>query len=197
MIVLGLTGSIGMGKSAVAAMFRGENIPVFDADAVVHALQGPGGALVAPIEAAFPGTTGPNGVDRQKLGAQVLGDPARLKALEAIVHPAVAAERAAFLEAHKNADIVVFDIPLLFEKGRPPGLDAVIVVSASPEAQRARVLARPGMTAEKFEKIVALQMPDAEKRARADIVIDTGTSLAATRARVRAIIACFRARKGQ
>lgn len=186
-----------MGKSAVAAMFRGENIPVFDADAVVHALQGPGGALVAPIEAAFPGTTGPNGVDRQKLGAQVLGDPARLKALEAIVHPAVAAERAAFLEAHKNADIVVFDIPLLFEKGRPPGLDAVIVVSASPEAQRARVLARPGMTAEKFEKIVALQMPDAEKRARADIVIDTGTSLAATRARVRAIIACFRARKGQ
>lgn len=196
MIVVGLTGSIGMGKSAVAAMFRGETIPVFDADAEVHRLQGPGGRLVMAIEAAFPGTTGPDGVDRQKLGAAVLGDPAQLKRLEAIVHPAVADARAAFLAEHANADMVVFDIPLLFEKGRPPGLDTVIVVSASPEVQRARVLARPGMTPEKFDAILKLQMPDAEKRARADIVLDTGTSLAATRARVREIVACLRARKG-
>jgi dephospho-CoA kinase len=196
MIIVGLTGSIGMGKSAVAAMFRGEGIPVFDADAEVHRLQAAGGRLVGAIEAAFPGTTGPQGVDRQKLGAAVLSDPAALKRLEAIVHPAVGEERAAFLADNAEADIVVFDIPLLFEKGRPPGLDTVIVVSAPPEVQRARVLARPGMTPAKFESILALQMPDAEKRALADIIVDTGTSLAETRAHIRKIVACLRARKG-
>ena len=179
--VLGLTGSIGMGKSAVAAMFEGLDVPVFDADAAVHVLQGPGGALLPAIEAAFPGATGPEGVDRQKLGAAVFGGAAALARLEAIVHPAVAAMRAAFLEANRAAPLVVFDIPLLFEKGGNAQVDAVLVVSASAEAQRARVLARPGMTEEKFERILALQTPDAEKRARADFVIDTGVSLAETR----------------
>ena len=179
--ILGLTGSIGMGKSAVAAMFQGLGVPVFDADAAVHQLQGPGGELLAVIEAEFPGTTGSGGVDRARLGAEVFGKPEALARLEAIVHPAVAAMRAAFLKRHAAAPLVVFDIPLLFEKGGASQVDAVLVVSASGEAQRARVLARPGMSAEKFEKILALQMPDAEKRARADYVIDTGTSLAETR----------------
>jgi dephospho-CoA kinase len=191
MKILGLTGSIGMGKSTVAAMFEEAGVPVFDADAAVHELQGPGGALVDAIEAAFPGTTGPHGVDRQRLGAQVLGDAARLKQLEAIVHPAVAAMRQRFLEAHRAAPLIVFDIPLLYEKGGAAGLDAVAVVSASTEAQRERVLARPGMTAEKFERILALQMPDAEKRARADFVIDTGGTHQHTRDQVRRIIACL------
>ncbi len=179
--ILGLTGSIGMGKSAVAAMFQGLGVPVFDADAAVHHLQGPGGELLAAIEAAFRGTTGPAGVDRARLGAEVFGKPEALARLEAIVHPAVAAMRAAFLKRHAAAPLVVFDIPLLFEKGGASQVDAALVVSASADAQRARVLARPGMSAEKFEKILALQMPDAEKRARADYVIDTGTSLAETR----------------
>jgi dephospho-CoA kinase len=196
-IIVGLTGSIGMGKSAVAAMFRGENVPVLDADAVVHALQGPGGPLVRAIETAFPGTTGPAGVDRQKLGAAVFGNPAQMKRLEAIVHPAVAAERATFLDANRHADIVVFDIPLLLEKGRAPEIDEVIVVSAPPEVQRERVLGRPGMTLEKFERILALQMSDAQKRAHADRIIDTGTTLAATRQQVRDLVACVRAKKGQ
>ena len=179
--ILGLTGSIGMGKSAVAAMFQGLGVPVFDADAAVHHLQGPGGELLAAIEAEFPGTTGPEGVDRARLGGEVFGRPEALARLEAIVHPAVAAMRAAFLGHHAAAPLVVFDIPLLFEKGGASQVDAVLVVSASAEAQRARVLARPGMSAERFEKILALQVPDAEKRARADYVIDTGTSLAETR----------------
>ena len=179
--ILGLTGSIGMGKSAVAAMFQGLGVPVFDADAAVHQLQGPGGELLAVIEAEFPGTTGAGGVDRARLGAEVFGKPKALARLEAIVHPAVAALRTAFLSRHAAAPLVVFDIPLLFEKGGSSQVDAVLVVSASAEAQRNRVLARPGMSAEKFEKILALQMPDAEKRARADYVIDTGTSLAETR----------------
>ena len=179
--ILGLTGSIGMGKSAVAAMFQGLGVPVFDADAAVHQLQGPGGELLAAIEAEFPGTTGSAGVDRARLGAEVFGKPEALARLEAIVHPAVAAMRAAFLSRHAAAPLVVFDIPLLFEKGGSSQVDAVLVASASADAQRARVLARPGMSAEKFEKILALQMPDAEKRARADYVIDTGRSLAETR----------------
>lgn len=179
--ILGLTGSIGMGKSAVAAMFQGLGVPVFDADAAVHQLQRPGGELLAVIEAEFPGTTGSGGVDRARLGAEVFGKPEALARLEAIVHPAVAAMRAAFLKRHAAAPLVVFDIPLLFEKGGANQVDAVLVVSASADAQRARVLARPGMSAEKFEKILALQMPDAEKRARADYVIDSGTSLAETR----------------
>ena len=186
--ILGLTGSIGMGKSAVAAMFAGLEVPVFDADAAVHLLEGPGGALLGAIEAEFPGTTGPAGVDRPKLGAAVFGDAERLKALEAIVHPAVAAMRAQFLADHAERPLVVFDIPLLYEKGGWQGVDAVLVVSASQQAQRARVLARPGMTEAKFEQILALQVPDAEKRARADFVIDTGTSLAETRHAVQRLV---------
>ncbi|MFM6933635.1 MAG: dephospho-CoA kinase, partial [Novosphingobium sp.] len=141
--ILGLTGSIGMGKSAVAAMFAGLGVPVFDADKAVHELQGPGGPLLPAIEAAFPGTTGPDGVDRQKLGAAVFGDAAALARLEAIVHPAVAAMRRQFLDDMAHEPLVVFDIPLLFEKGGNAGVDAVLVVSAGPDAQRARVLARP------------------------------------------------------
>jgi dephospho-CoA kinase len=186
--ILGLTGSIGMGKSAVAAMFHGLDVPVFDADAAVHLLQGPGGMLIPAIEAAFPGTTGPQGVDRASLGAVVFGDQAKLAQLEAIVHPAVAAMQQDFLRDNADHPLVVFDIPLLFEKDGSAGVDAVLVVSASAAAQRERVSARPGMSAEKFAKILALQVPDAEKRARADFVIDTGTSLAETRHAVQALV---------
>lgn len=186
--VLGLTGSVGMGKSTVARMFEELGVPVFDADAVVHRLQGPGGALFGPIEAAFPGTAGPAGVDRAKLGAAVFGDASSLARLEEIVHPAVRKARREFLLEHAGAPLVVFDIPLLFEKGGVEEVDAVLVVSASPELQRARVLARAGMTPERFAGILALQLPDAEKRARADYVIDTGASLGATRAEVRRLV---------
>ncbi|MEQ1498420.1 MAG: dephospho-CoA kinase [Novosphingobium sp.] len=186
--ILGLTGSIGMGKSAVAAMFRGLGVPVFDADAAVHVLQGPGGACTAPIERAFPGTTGPAGVDRAKLGAAVFGNPQALRVLESIVHPEVAALRRTFLADNADQSLIVFDIPLLFEKTGQHGLDAVVVVSAPPEMQRERVLARPGMTAQKFEQILGLQVPDAEKRARADHVIDTGVSLAETRHAVQRLV---------
>ncbi len=186
--ILGLTGSIGMGKSAVAAMFRGLGVPVFDADSAVHELQGPGGALLPAIEAEFPGTTGAAGVDRIKLGAAVFGDPEALKRLEGIVHPAVGSMRAQFLADNAAAPLIVFDIPLLYEKGSEKSVDAVVVVSAPAEIQRERVLARPGMTPEKFAQILALQVPDAEKRARADYVIDTGTSLAETRHAVAALV---------
>jgi dephospho-CoA kinase len=186
--VLGLTGSIGMGKSTVAGMFAELGVPVFDADAVVRRLQGRGGALVEPIEATFPGTTGPDGVDRAKLGTAVFDDPAALARLEAIVHPAVRVARRDFLREHARARLVVLDIPLLFEKGGADDVDAIAVVSAPPEVQRARVLARPGMTAERFEAVLALQMPDAEKRARADYVIDTGISLDETRAQVARLV---------
>jgi dephospho-CoA kinase len=187
--ILGLTGSIGMGKSAVAAMFRGAGVPVFDADAAVHELQGPGGAVVRGIEAEFPGTTGAAGVDRAKLGAAVFSDPEALKRLEAIVHPAVGAMRARFLADNAEQPLIVFDIPLLYEKGSEKSVDAVVVVSAPAEVQRQRVLARPGMNEEKFAQILALQVPDADKRARADYVIDTGTSLAETRHAVAALVA--------
>lgn len=186
--VLGLTGSIGMGKSTVATMLRELGVPVFDADAAVHELQGAGGRLLPAIEAAFPGTTGPGGVDRPKLGAAVFGDPAKLKRLEAIVHPEVAAMRGNFLTENAEAAVICFDIPLLYEKGYAGELDAVAVVSAPAEQQRQRVLARPGMTAEKFSQILGLQVPDAEKRRRADHVIDTGASLDATRAQVAALV---------
>lgn len=186
--VLGLTGSIGMGKSAVAEMFAARGVPVFDADAAVHQLQGPGGALLAAIERAFPGTTGAGGVDRAALGAAVFGDRDALARLEVIVHPAVAVMREEFLAAHAAAPLVVFDIPLLYEKGGGQGLDAVAVVSAPADTQRERVLARPGMTPERFAQILALQVPDAAKRARADHVIDTGTSLAETETQVAALI---------
>jgi dephospho-CoA kinase len=186
--ILGLTGSIGMGKSAVAAMFRGLGVPVFDADAAVHELQGPGGACIEPIERAFPGTTGPAGVDRQKLGGAVFGNPAALKTLEQIIHPEVGEMRRTFLADNGAAPLIVFDIPLLFEKAGQHGLDAVLVVSAPAQMQRERVLARPGMTPEKFEQILKLQVPDADKRARADHVIDTGVSLAETRHAVQRLV---------
>ncbi|MHA6318545.1 dephospho-CoA kinase [Altererythrobacter sp. CAU 1778] len=188
-LIIGLTGSIGMGKSTVAMMFEAEGVPVFDADAAVHALQGPQGALLRAIEAAFPGTTGPRGVDRAALGAQVFGDDAALARLEAIVHPAVAEMRKTFLLEHAGQPLVVFDIPLLFEKGGESRVDAVVVVSAPADVQRERVLARPGMTAEKFAQILARQTPDAEKRGRADYVIENHGSLADTHAQVAALVA--------
>ncbi|MEP7005706.1 MAG: dephospho-CoA kinase [Sphingomonas bacterium] len=193
MIILGLTGSIGMGKSTVAGMFEELGVPVFDADAAVHRLQGEGGRLVAAIEAMFPDTTGPKGVDRTLLGEAVLSDPRALKQLEALVHPAVGEERAAFLAAHGRAPLVVFDVPLLFETGGESRVDKVAVVSAPADIQRARVLARPGMTEARLDAILARQMPDAEKRARADFVIPTGGSIAETRAAVAAILACLTA----
>ena len=194
---IGLTGSIGMGKSTVTTMLRDLGVPVFDADAAVHELQGPGGRLIPAIEAAFPGTTGVAGVDRPLLGAQVLADDAAMARLEAIVHPAVAEERGAFLAAHDAAPLVVFDIPLLFEKDGARGVDATIVVSAPAEIQRARVLARPGMNPEKFAVILARQMPDAEKRALADYVIETGVPLETTRARVGDVVACILSNLGR
>lgn len=188
---LGLTGSIGMGKSTVAKMFADLGVPVFDADAAVHRLQGRGGRLVAAIEAAFPDTTGADGVNRTALGEAVLGKPELLRRLEAIVHPAVGEERAAFLAEHADAPLVVFDVPLLFETGGDARVDKVAVVSAPADVQRARVLARPGMTAARLDAILARQTPDAEKRARADFVIDTGTTLDATRAQVKAVVAAL------
>jgi dephospho-CoA kinase len=192
MIVLGLTGSIGMGKSTVATMLREAGVPVFDADAAVRALQGPGGAALAALEVAFPGTTGADGVDRPALGAAVFGDAEALARLEAIMHPMVRDAQAAFMAEHADAGVVALDVPLLFEKGGWRAVDATMVVSAPAEQQRARVLARPGMTAEKFAAIVAAQMPDAEKRARADFVVDTGCGLEETRAAVRRIVDCLR-----
>ena len=186
--ILGLTGSIGMGKSTVAGMFAELGVPVFDADAAVHRMQGPDGALLGAIEAEFPGTTGPQGVDRAALGAKVFGDDAAMARLEGIVHPAVAQEREAFLMEHAGARLVVFDIPLLFEKGTQARVDGVAVVSADPETQRRRVLSRPNMTPERFAQILDRQIPDAEKRARADFVIDTGCPIAQTRAAVRALV---------
>lgn len=193
--ILGLTGSIGMGKSAVAAMMQELRVPVFDADAAVHQLQGPAGALLPAIEAAFPGSTDEGGVRRAELGARVFGKPEELKRLEAIVHPAVHAMRQAFLADNADKPLVVFDIPLLYERGGAERLDAVVVVSAPADLQRQRVLARPGMTVEKFEQILKLQVPDAEKRARADFVIDTGVALAETRAQVAALVARLREKK--
>ena len=192
-LIIGLTGSIGMGKSTVAAMFEAAGVPVFDADAEVRAMQGPGGELVAEIEAAFPGSTDETGVLRDRLGQQVFGDKSALARLEAIVHPAVARKREAFLAKHLAAPLVVFDIPLLFEKGGHASVDRVVVVSAPAEVQRKRVLARPEMTPEKFAHILSLQTPDAEKRQRADHVIDTGQSLDRTEAEVIGLIAQLRA----
>ena len=191
MIILGLTGSIGMGKSTVSRMFADEGVPVFDADAIVHRLQGREGALVAAIEAQFPGTTGAGGVDRNALAERVLAEPGELQRLEALIHPAVARERDAFLAAHQQAPVVVLDIPLLFEKGGAEQVDKIAVVSADPEVQRLRTLARPGMTAEKFLRILGHQLPDAEKRARADFVIPTDCSIEETRASVRRVLACL------
>jgi dephospho-CoA kinase len=196
MRTLGLTGSIGMGKSTVAAMFAALGVPVFDSDAAVHGLQGPGGRLLTAIETAFPGSTGPGGVDRRVLGRQVFGDDAAMRRLEAIVHPAVAADRAAFVAAHADAPFVVFDVPLLFETGGDRLVDRIAVVSAAADVQRARVLARPGMTAETFAAILARQTPDAEKRARADFVIPTDIAPDETRAHVERVVACMAAMQG-
>ncbi|UVO51005.1 dephospho-CoA kinase [Sphingomonas sp. SUN019] len=196
MLKLGLTGSIGMGKSTVAAMFADEGVPVFDADAAVHRLQGPAGKVVAAIEARFPGTTGAGGVNRTALAEAVLGDDAAMKALERIVHPAVGLERAEFLEIHASAPLVAFDIPLLFETNGEKSVDKVAIVSATADVQRARTLARPGMSEAKFAAILARQTPDAEKRARADFVIPTDVPLDETRGHVRRVIACLLAREG-
>lgn len=196
MIVIGLTGSIGMGKSTVAQMFADAGIPVHDADKTVHRLYC--GRAVPLIEAEFPGTTAAGTVDRQKLAAAVLGNAAALKRLEAIVHPLVREEEQAFLKTSREsgAAIAILDIPLLFETGGGERVDRTVVVSAPPGAQRERVLARPGMTAEKFEAILSKQMPDAEKRARADFVIDTGVTLEETRHQVGSIIAELRGENG-
>lgn len=189
MKTLALTGSIGMGKSTVAAMFAARGIPVFDADATVRTLQGPGGRLVPLIEQRFPGTTRDGAVDREALAAAVLGKPGQLAALEALVHPAVHHERTRFIVDHGDAPALLFDIPLLFETGGDRVFDEVIVVTAPAEVQRERVLARPGMTAKKLDHILARQLPDSEKRSRADYVIDTSISLAATEAQVDEILA--------
>lgn len=189
--ILGLTGSIGMGKSTVAGMFRDLGVPVFDADATVHRLQGPDGALLPAIEAAFPGTTGPDGLHRTILRDRIFDDPAARNRLEAIVHPAVAAERQRFLDGHANAPLVVLDVPLLFETGGDARCDSVAVVTAAPDVQRARVMARPTMTESAFAAILASQLPDAQKRQRATHLIHTDTTLAATRAQVAALVACM------
>ncbi|HTG63800.1 MAG TPA: dephospho-CoA kinase [Sphingomicrobium sp.] len=196
MITLALTGSIGMGKSTVAAMFADAGVPTFDADAVVRRLQGPGGRLVPEIESRFPGTTRDGQVDREALSSAVLGHRDELAALEAIVHPAVHHERTRFIVENGDAPALLFDIPLLFETGGDVAFDKVIVVSAPDDVQRRRVLGRPGMTREKFEQILERQLPDAEKRERADFVIDTSGDLAATRAQVDAILTCLGLRTG-
>ncbi|TPM26076.1 dephospho-CoA kinase [Mesorhizobium sp. B2-3-4] len=189
MIVLGLTGSIGMGKSTTAKMFAEAGVPVHDSDETVHRLYA--GKAAPLVEAAFPGTTAGGVVDRAKLGARVLGDAAALKQLEAIIHPLVRADADAFLARHRNAgeSIAVLDIPLLFETGGRGRVDKIVVVSAPAEIQRQRVLARPGMSEEKLASILAKQVPDAEKRRLADFVVDTGQGLEAARAQVDAIIA--------
>jgi dephospho-CoA kinase len=188
MLILGLTGSVGMGKSMTARFFAEQGVPVHDADAVVHRLYQ--GEAAAAIEAAFPGTTAAGKVDRDKLAERVLGDSAALKRLEAIVHPLVQeAERRLLAEAEARGDkVAVLDIPLLFETGGEKRVDAVVVVSAPPEVQRSRVLERPGMTVEKLEAILAKQMPDDEKRRRADFIVDTSRGFEAARAEVRAIL---------
>lgn len=191
MIRLALTGSIGMGKSTVARMFENAGIPVFDADAVVRALQGPGGELVDTIERHFPGTTTTDGVDREALSKRVFGNPEDLERLEALVHPSVHKARAKFLLENQDRRALLFEIPLLFETGGNEAFDKVIVVTAPPEVQRQRVLARPGMTEEKLDALLERQMPDEEKRRKADFVVDTGSDLSTTEEQVRAILACL------
>lgn len=188
MIVLGLTGSIGMGKSTVAAMFRRLRVPVFDADATVHNVQTPGGAALPAIAAAFPGVVRDGVLDRAALGAAVFDDDDALRSLEAIIHPLVTAARKQFLRRYRRQPLVVLDIPLLFETGSGERCDLIAVVSAPAAVQRARVLARPGMTPAKFDSILSRQLPDAVKCARADVVIATGGSEVATWHAVRALV---------
>jgi dephospho-CoA kinase len=193
-IVVGLTGSIGMGKSTTAAMFREAGVPVYDADAAVHDLYGVGGAAVGPVGEAFPGVVRDGRIDREALRSRVLGDPEALKRLNGIVHPLVAKDRLQFFARAEAAgvDMVVVDVPLLFETGGHAGLDAVVVVTAPPEMQRERVLARPGMTPERLDAILAQQMADAEKRARAHFVIDTSRGLEPARQQVAEVISVMR-----
>jgi len=193
-ILIGLTGSIGMGKSTTAAMFREAGVPVHDADAAVRDLYAPGGAAVQPVGAAFPGVVMDGAIDREALRQAVLGRPEALAALNAIVHPLVSAERAAFLDRARaeGAPVAVFDIPLLFETGGHEKVDAVVVVTAPAQVQRDRVLSRPGMTPERLDAILASQMADAEKRARAHFVIDTSQGLEAARADVVRVLAAVR-----
>lgn len=196
MMKLALTGSIGMGKSTVARMFERHGIPLFDADAEVRRMQATDAPLIAAIGAAFPGAVKDGRLDREALAMLVLADRSRLAELEALIHPAVARARAEFVETHAAAPVLLFDIPLLFETGGAAEFDKVIVVTAPEQVQRARVLARPGMTAKRLEAILARQLPDADKRARADIIIDTGGELAATEAQVAAIMACLGLKTG-
>jgi dephospho-CoA kinase len=191
MIRIALTGSIGMGKSTVAKMFEDAGVPVFDADAVVRALQGPGGGLVEKIGEVFPGCVRSGTLDRECLAAIVLSDREKLAALEGLVHPAVREARERFIADNPEAPALVFEIPLLFETGGQTEFDKVVVVSAPADIQRARVLERTGMTPAKLDSILARQTPDAEKRARADFVIDTGTDLSTTQTQVRDILACL------
>lgn len=196
MIVLGLTGSIGMGKSTTADMFKALGVPVNDADAVVHDLYR--GDAVRPIEAAFPGSTKDGMVDRAALSAALAKHPDGFKTLEAIVHPLVRKREQAFLEREKQAhtSLVLLDIPLLYETGGEGRVDAVVVVTCDADIQRERVLARPGMTPEKFAMILSRQMPDSEKRARANYVIDTGHGLDAARQRVEEIVSALTFKAG-
>lgn len=194
MIVIGLTGSIGMGKSTTAAMFREAGVPVYDADAAVAALYRSGGAAIGPVGEAFPGVVKDGAIDREALRRAVLGDPEALKRLNAIVHPLVGRDRVGFFKAAEDAgaDMVVLDIPLLFETGGHANMDAVVVVTAPPEMQRERVLARPGMTPDRLDAILAQQMADAEKQARAHFVVDTSQGLEPARTQVAEIIAAMR-----
>ena len=194
MITVGLTGSIGMGKSATAAMFEAEGCPVYDADAEVHKVYGPGGAAVGPLGEAFPGVVKDGSVDRAALSARVVGDDAAMNQLNRIVHPLLGAGRRDFFARAEaaGAEIVVLDIPLLFETGGERNVDAVVVVSAPADVQRQRVLAREGMSEAKLDGILARQMADAEKRARAHFVVDTGRGFDAARAQVRDIIAALK-----
>jgi len=191
MIRIALTGSIGMGKSTVATMFGRAGVPVFAADAIVRALQGPGGGLVEKIGQLFPGCVRCGTLDRDCLAQIVLADPAKLALLEGIVHPAVRDAREEFVAAHADAPALVFEIPLLFETGGEKEFDKVVVVSAPVEAQRARVLGRTGMSAAKLDSILARQMSDEAKRAKADFVVDTGADLSTTEAQVADILACL------
>ena len=199
MILVGLTGSIGMGKSTTAEMFARAGAPVYDADAEVRRLYAPGGAAVAPVEAAFPGVTVAGAVDRAHLAERVLGDPAALARLNGIVWPLMGAARAHFLSRAEaaGADFAIMDIPLLLETGGERNVDVVVVVSAPETVQRRRVLGRPGMTQEKFDAILAAQMPDQDKRARADFVIDTSLGLNSAKSQVAAVITALRERAKQ
>ena len=196
MLVIGLTGSIGMGKSTAAAMLRRLGLPVHDADAAVHALMARGGAAVAPVERAFPGVTEAGAIDRRRLAAQVLGDPQALERLEAILHPMARASARAFLarQARHGRTLAVLEIPLLFETGGEELCDAVIVVSAPASTQRARVLSRPGMTEARYRAILERQMPDAEKRRRADFVVQTGLDKAHALRQLRSIVRLLKER---